>query len=401
MVTAGEINPTIKLFPTGKAPILIDMIAQGGGRRGAALSGFLFGLGRFEDIVIEAGSGTSAGKMALAVQAHGQALEKLDPNHGRQDTRLLQADLYRTVTEYSPYNFATSLAERTQESMALGKRIIQAAPFAALKPSAFVEDIGRLGQNIGDQFMAYGKAMTRVASIAGLNGLNFFEKMHPLVAVLQDVVGNTRAITSPHAPLLVGNVIRLADERELLLHNRSPMTLKHIAASGALTAYLPTVYVPGIGECRDGAEGGANPPLLDFYKLKKELMPDGKAKIAILYNLSDPDGSLKEELKARDPKLHGHFVNAMQRQKAERDELLARGHDLRIVQAALTPAQRAESLSDTDPDKMRAMFKIGQQQGEDMGFRLLSEALGQDARTLARRAEPLQYRAAKPQLAHH
>lgn len=377
MVTEGELNPTIKLFPAGKAPIIVDIFSQGGGRRGAATSGFLFGLSRFEDIVIEGMSGTSAGAMANAVHAHGLAKEIITPQqHNRQDTRILQANLYQVVTECSPYNVVQTMVEQTHHTMRMGQNLLATAPFAALRPMAFIASIGALGQGIEKQFHTYGQALTRATKLHG--------KKHILELILEDVIGNTKSITHPSAPLLVDNVVRMADGKELLLHNRNPMTLKHVTASGALTAYLPTIHVPGIGECRDGAEGGANPPLLDFYRLKKEILPNAKATIGILYNLSDPDGSLKEELKARDPKLHAHFIQAMHRQKQEREALQARGHDLRIVQAALTREQRQESLSDTNPDKMRAMFRIGQKQGEALGFQLLSEALGQDAKLLIR-----------------
>lgn len=127
----------------------------------------------------------------------------------------------------------------------------------------------------------------------------------------------------------------------------------------------------------------------------------GRARTAVLYNLSDPDGSLKEELKARAPKLHGDFHAAMERQKRELATLRAQGHDIRVIQAGLTHAQRQESLSDTDPDKMRAMFRIGVKQGEELGFRLVSEELGVDVRSL-QALRPGSSMAATPrQHAHH
>ncbi len=391
MVTAGEINPTISLFPPGKAPLVVDIFSQGGGRRGAATAGFLHGLTRFTDIQIEGLSGTSAGAMANAVLAHGLAKEATDPTHDRQDTRLGLARLYRTVTEYSPYNVAQSLADQAKQTMVDSQRLMMAAPFAAFSPFKFMRDVAALSDGIGAQFHTYGQALTRASRVQHPGS-------HILELVLQDVIGNTKLLNDKKAPLLVNNVVRMADEQHLLFHNRStdrPMTLRHIAASGALTAYLPTVDVPGVGACRDGAEGGANPPMLDFYRLKREIMPQAQAKTAILYNLSDPDGSLQDELKARDPKLHGHFHAAMARQKAERAELTAQG-DVRLitVQAALTQEQRRESLSDTDPAKMKAMFEIGRRQGEALGFKLLSEELGYDARALVERPTMLPHQAA-------
>lgn len=386
MVTAGEINPIISLFPPGKAPLVVDIFSQGGGRRGAATAGFLHGLTRFTDIQIEGLSGTSAGAMANAVLAHGLAKEATEATHDRQDTRLGLARLYRTVTEYSPYNVAQSLAEQAKQNVVDSQRLMLAAPFAAFSPFSFMRQMAALGDGIGAQFHTYGRALTRATRVQHPGS-------HILELVLQDVIGSTKPLHAPQAPLLVNNVVRMADDKHLLFHNRSndqPMTLRHIAASGALTAYLPTVDVPGVGSCRDGAEGGANPPLLEFYRLKREIMPQAQARTAILYNLSDPDGSLKDELKARDPKLHGHFIEAMAKQKAERAELIAQG-DTRLitVQAALTQEQRRESLSDTDPVKMKAMFEIGRRQGEALGFKLISEELGYDARALVERPATL------------
>lgn len=408
MVTEGELTPTIKLFPEGKDPIVVDIFSQGGGRRGAATAGFLFGLSRFMDIQVEGAAGTSAGAGANAVLVHGLTKEKIDPDHDRQDTRLLLARHYQVVTEYSPYNIAQSLIRHTKLNTEQGKRLMYATPFAALTPFAYMRDVASFGQAIGDQFKAYGDAMTRAMRVAANSNpvLDMMQitagRKHILELVMEDVIGNTRAITHPAAPLLVNNVVRESDNQHLLLHNRQRMGLSHIAASGALTAYLPPVDVPGIGICRDGAQGGANPPILDYYKLKRELMPDGRARIGVLYNLSDPDGSLKEELKARDPKLHGDFHAAMERQKRELTALRAGGHDIRVIQAALTREQRQESLSDTDPEKMRAMFRIGVKQGEDLGFRLLSEELGVDARKLLAHRPGHAVRAAQErQAAHH
>ncbi len=378
MVTAGDLTPTIKLFPDGKAPIHIDLFSQGGGRRGAATAGFLFGLTRFEDIKIEGAAGTSAGAMANAVLVHGLANEQTDPNHDRQDTRQLLAQLYRVVTDYSPYNVAQSLISHTQHNVEQGQRLMFASPFAALTPAAFMRDMVEFSRAVGDQFKTCSNALTRAMRVSAGH-------KHILELVLEDVIGNTNAIRHPSAPLLVNNVVREKDGQHLLLHNRELMGLSHIIASGALTAYLPPVEVPGVGLCRDGAQGGANPPILDYFQLKQELMPEGRATIAVLYNLSDPDGSLKEELKARDPKLHGDFHAAMERQKRELAELRTQGHDIRVIQAALTREQRQESLSDTDPDKMRAMFRLGVKQGEAMGFSLVSEELGFDARQLIAR----------------
>lgn len=394
MVTAGDLTPTIKLFPDGKEPIHIDLLSQGGGRRGAATAGFLFGLSRFEDIKVEGAAGTSAGAMANAVLVHGLAKEQTDPNHDRQDTRLLLARLYQVVTDYSPYNVAQSLIRHTQHNAEQGQRLMFATPFAALTPFAYMRDIASFGQAIGDQFKTCSNALTRAMRVSAGH-------KHILALVMEDVIGNTKAISHPAAPLLVNNVVREQDGQHLLLHNRQPMGLSHIVASGALTAYLPPVDVPGVGVCRDGAQGGANPPILDYFRLKQDLLPMGRARTAVLYNLSDPDGSLKEELKARDPKLHGDFHAAMERQKRELATLRAQGHDIRVIQAGLTHAQRQESLSDTDPDKMRAMFRIGVKQGEELGFRLVSEELGVDVRSLQAHRPGSNMAATPRQHAHH
>lgn len=395
MVTAGDLTPTIKLFPQGKEPVHIDLFSQGGGRRGAATAGFLFGLSRFEDIKVEGAAGTSAGAMANAVLVHGLAKEQIDPTHDRQDTRLLLARLYRVVTDYSPYNVAQSLASHTRHNVEQGQRLMFATPFAALTPFAYMRDIASFGQAVGDQFKTCSDALTRAMRVTAGH-------KHILALVMEDVIGNTKAIMHPTAPLLVNNVVRENDDAHMLLHNRQTMGLSHIVASGALTAYLPPVDVPGVGICRDGAQGGANPPILDYFRLKQALLPEGRARIAVLYNLSDPDGSLKEELKARDPKLHGDFHAAMERQKQELAALRGQGHDIRVIQAALTREQRQESLSDTDPDKMRAMFQIGVRQGEELGFKLVGDELGIDARKLlARRPAQTARMMPQRQAAHH
>ena len=388
MIRKHELDPVGTCLPDQQASIPVDIFLQGGGRRGAATAGFMVGLLGYPELGITTISGTSAGGMVGAVVADGLAKEALHPDrHDRQSTRAQTANLFNIVAEFHPYNWLNSYATQTARMVSHGQQALLWAPFAALN-GEFERNLKAFGTDITDQFKFYQQAMTRPYDLQHVQWGN----KHPLELVLQDAIHTTKLLNSPAAPLLVVNAVKVANGEHILFHNRHPdypMGFKNIAATGALSAYLPTIHVPHIGECRDGAEGGANPAIKELYVLKAAMgLP--KTRIAVLYNLSAPDDYMAEELKARSPALHQHFLNAMAKQKQDLAEL---GHDpttrkiqIYKVDAALTPAQRAEDLANTDPAKLRALFDIGLRQGKQLAEQIIADH-GLASRLTARRPE--------------
>lgn len=377
MIAEYDLTPLASAQLSRNATIPVDVFLQGGGRRGAATAGFMVGLLGYPEIEIRAISGTSAGGMVGAVVADGLAKEILHPErHDRQKTRAQTANLFKIVSEYQPYNWLSSLAKQTTEMVSHGQQAMLLAPFAAFNPEGFQRSLKVFSTDIGAQFKLYQQALTRPFDLQHVQ----FGNKHPLELVLQDAISNTRTLNNPAAPLLVVNAVKVATGEHVLFHNRHAdhaLGLKHIAATGALSAYLPTIHVPHIGECRDGAEGGANPAIKEFYALTRVMDLPQTPRIAIVYNLSSPDDHLAEEMKARDPKLHGHFLAAMAKQKADLSGLAhdpaTRHIQVHKIDAALTREQRAESLSDTTPSKLRAMFEIGLRQGQELAERLIEQ----------------------------
>ena len=384
MVTGNQFDRLLRDYSASllPEPIPVDVIIQGGGSRGALAGGVVSGLFSRVGIVAEMLGGTSAGANVAVNAANGFALEKLNPHfHTRRDTVEMQADTYRVVSSLNPYNYADGKTRAISRVFELGiqmQQVMLVSPFAALMPEQYKEAVHAAGRNILNQFRDVHRELTMPLALHQVAT----GKKHILEVLSQSVIGNMDAVNSAAAPLTTLNFIRKSDGKQIIVHNRDrkdPLQFAHVAASGALTPYLPLVDVPGHGPSYDGALGGGNPPLMDFMRLKENLMPQAKSKTVILISLSSADENLEAEFAARDPSLHNHFMHAQERKRGEieafRREYRAPHMRLIEVKADLTPEQRAESLADTRHERLKGLFATGVRQGRELADQLIAEEL--------------------------
>lgn len=337
----------------------LHLCLQGGGARGAATAGFLAALMAHQELNVVSVAGTSAGAMVGATLVAGLAKEKRGGHWRREQTRDSLGELFQTIADMQIYDAAHLLQDMQRATTEVVSR--------GFFPTA-------VWSTTLDALLAASRHMTEA-----VQALPVLQGRHPLVHVLTRVLENDTAINSQHAPLFMTDAVREQDGQEHLFHNRGmgtvkkdPMTFAHIAASGALTAFLKSVDVPHVGLCRDGAQGGANPPIMDAYRLRQSLLgADGDNDVTIIYNLSDP-GEIDQEIAARPTTLHDQFRTAMMRNTTETETLNRHVDPSRIyaLQADLTEDQRRASLGRTDLEHLSGMYARGYAQGKEFLARL-------------------------------